>query len=255
MSTYENKKNPAAQQLVSCVKGSPNCAERDNFNAYSELKAQAATIQTRLLEAKKTWYDSAGKIKQYNNELESESKIKARETTDEWKIQFDLIYKSMEDNFNNISSLENYCPRAESLSKKYLSLTNKVNDQTKKTIKQANINHRLAAFYDNSDYYEDLLYYFKWVYWVMFLFVIVMLFMSGQYRNVKTYVLIIILAAFPTLLMKPIVTWVNTHVSQVKINTLWFSFIILGSLVVSMLYYSGNFAMPNEKIEMAPSSK
>ena len=82
-----------------------------------------------------------------------------------------------------------------------------------------------------------------------------MLFMSGQYRNVKTYVLIIILAVFPTLLMKPIVTWVNTHVSQVKINTMWFSFIILGSLVVSMLYYSGNFAMPNEKIQLAPPSK
>ena len=63
------------------------------------------------------------------------------------------------------------------------------------------------------------------------------------------------MAAFPTLLMKPIVTWVNTHVSQVKINTLWFSFIILGSLVVSMLYYSGNYAMPNEKIELAPPSK
>ena len=255
MSTYENKKNPAAQQLDTCVKGSANCPERDNFNAYSNLKTQAATIQTRLLEAKKTWYDSAGKIKQYNSELESESKIKARETTDDWKGKFDLLYKALEDSFNNISSLESYCPRAESLSMKYLSLTEKINDKTKKTIKQANINHRLAAFYDNSDYYEDLLYYFKWVYWVMFLFVIVMLFMSGQYRNVKTYVLIIVLAAFPTLLLKPIVTWVNTHVSQVKINTMWFSFIILGSLVVSMLYYSGNFAMPNEKIEMAPPPK
>ncbi len=253
MSTYENKRNPAAQQLDTCVKGSPNCPERDNFNAYSDLKAQAATIQTRLLEAKKTWYKSANKESQYGNELESESKIKAREKTADWKIEFDMLYKSIEDSFNNITSLETYCPRAESLSQKYNLLTSKENDNTKKTIKQANINHRLAAFYDNNDYYDDLLYYFKWVYWVMFLFCIVMLFMSGQYRNVKTYVLIIVLAAFPTLIMQPTITWVNTHVSQVKINTMWFSFIILGSLVVSMLYYSGNFAMPNEKIALAPA--
>ena len=253
MSTYENKKNPAAQQLSTCVKGSPNCPERDNFNAYNELKANAATIETRLLEAKKTWYDSAGKTKQYNTELKSESEIKAREKTDNWKIEFDLLYKAIEDSFNNITSLEKYCPQAENLTLEYLNLTGKKNKHIEKTIKQANIDHRIAAFYDNNDYYEDLLYYFKWVYWVMFIFCIVMLFISGQYRNVNTYVLIIVLAAFPTLLMKPIITWVNTHVSQVKINTMWFSFIILGGLVVSLLYYSGNYAMPNEKISLTPS--
>ena len=221
MSTYENKRNSSAQELNTCIEGSPNCPERDNFNAYAELKTQAATIQTRLLEAKKTWYSSANKLTQYNSELVSESKIKAREKTDDWKIEFDMLYKAIEDNFSNITSLETYCPRAENLSKQYVSLTHKQNNNTKKTIKQANINHRLAAFYDNNDYYEDLLYYFKWVYWVMFLFCIVMLFMSGQYRNINTYVIIIVLAAFPTLIMQPSITWVNTHVSQVKINTMW----------------------------------
>ena len=255
MSTYENKKNPASQKLTSCVKGQ-DCAERDNFNAYTELKAQAGNIQTRILEAKKKWYDSAGKVSDgtYNKELELESKIKARETTGEWKIKFDMLYNALKDNFNTVSSLEKYCPKAEVLSQNYTSLTDKTNDKEKETIKQANINHRLASFYDNNDYYEDLLYYFKWVYWVMFLFCIVMLFMSGQYRNVKTYVLIMVLAAFPTLIMQPTITWVNTKINPVKINNMWFSFIILASLVVSLLYYSGNYSIPNDTNPTTPPS-
>lgn len=247
-STYENKANPMNQQLNTCVQGSPNCPERDNFNAYNELKSNAETIQTKLLDAKKTWYASANKAEQYKTELAEESKVKAREKTDDWKVEFDLLYKAIEDGLLNVKSQESYCPNAESLDIQYRKLTENKNKNIKKTIKQAHIDHRLAGFYDNSDYYEDLLYYFKWVYWVMFIFCIVMLFISGQYRNVKTYVFFIVLAAFPTLIMQPTITWVNTHVSQVKINTMYFSFLILGSLVVSMLYYSGNYAMPTEKI-------
>jgi len=246
--TYENKANPAAQELNTCIQGSADCPERDNYNAYSEMKAQAATIQTRLLEAKKTWYVSAYKKTEYKDELGEESKIKAREKTANWKVEFDLLHHNIEDGLFNIKSLEAYCPNAEIMGQQYISLTKKKNDDIKKTIKQAHIDHRLAGFYDNSDYYEDLLYYFKWIYWVMFLFCVVMLFMSGQYKNVKTYVFFIVLAAFPTLIMQPVNTFINTHVSQVKINTMYFSFLILGSLVVSMLYFSGNFAMPTEKI-------
>ena len=75
-----------------------------------------------------------------------------------------------------------------------------------------------------------------------------MLIMSGQWRNIKTYVFFMVLAAFPTLLLQRGVTWANTNISQVKINTLYLVFLIMGGLMVSMLYYSGNLAMPTEKI-------
>ncbi len=125
ITTYENKANPAAQELNTCVKGSADCPERDNFNAYSELKSQAATIQTKLLESKKTWYSSANKIDQYKNELGRESRTKAREKTEDWKVEFDLIYKAIEEGLFNVNSLESYCPNAESLDEQYLSLIEK----------------------------------------------------------------------------------------------------------------------------------
>ena len=255
ITTYENTANVMAQELNTCVQGSPNCPERDNFNAYSDLKAKAATIQTRLLDAKKTWYKSANKESQYKTELGYESKLKAQEKTNEWKIEYGLLSQAIEDSFFNIKSLEAYCPNAENLDVQYLSLIDNDNKEIKKTIKQAHIDHRLASFYDNGDYYNDLLYYVKWVYWIMFLFCAVNLFISGQYRNVKTYVFFIVLAAFPTLIMQPSITWANTHISQVKINTLYFGFLIMGSLIVAMLYYSGNFAMPTEKIPQTPASQ
>ena len=75
-----------------------------------------------------------------------------------------------------------------------------------------------------------------------------MLIMSGQWRNIKTYVFFVVLAAFPTLILQKGITWANTNISQVKINTLYLIFLIMGGLIVSMLYYSGNLAMPTEKI-------
>ena len=80
-----------------------------------------------------------------------------------------------------------------------------------------------------------------------------MLFMSGQFRNVKAYWFFIVLLAFPTLALQPIITWANTNISQVKINTLYFIFLIMGGLVISLLYYSGNYAMPMEKIQQPQS--
>ena len=44
--TYENKANPMNQQLNTCVQGSADCTERDNFNAYSELKSKAETFSS-----------------------------------------------------------------------------------------------------------------------------------------------------------------------------------------------------------------
>jgi hypothetical protein len=241
------------QNLDTCVKGSATCEERDNYNAYNELKAKSKTIGTRLLDLKKTWYKSANKEQQYINEIKYESKIKAKEKTDQWKFEFDNIYNSIKTTYFNLETMEKYCPTAEFMVSKYRKDNIKKHVDTKNTIKEANIENRLTAFYNNSDYYEDLLYYIKWIYWVMVLFCIVMLFMSGQFRNVKAYWFFIVLLAFPTLALQPIITWANTNISQVKINTLYFIFLIMGGLVISLLYYSGNYAMPMEKIQQPQS--
>ena len=155
---------------------------------------------------------------------------------------------------NSFQSLESYCPGAEKLNIKYMSVIKDDNVESKKLIRQAQIDERMASYYNNNNYYNDILYYFKWVYWVLFLLCFVMLIMSGQYRNIKTYIFFIVLAVFPTLIMKHGITWANTNISQVKINTLYLIFIIMGGLIVSMLYYSGNLAMPTEKITPPPQS-
>jgi len=245
--TYEV--SSGIQKLETCVKGSPNCEERDNYNAYDELKAKSKTINSRLMDLKKKWYVSAGKEDVYTTEVEHEAKVKSRIKTDEWKLEFDQLYSTVDKYLKPLKSMEKYCPQAEYISDKLINLNKDKTKEKEDIIKKADLDNRLTAFYNNNDYYEDLLYYIKWLYWVMVLFCVVMLFMSGQFRNVKAYLFFIILFAFPTIILQPTITWANTNISQVKLNTLYITFLIMGGLIISMLYYSGNFAMPVEKIQ------
>lgn len=245
--TYEV--STGVQKFDTCVKGSPTCPERDNYNAYANLKADSKTIDTRVMNLKKIWYKSANKEDQYKKEVEHQAKAKAREKTKEWKLEFDQLYSSIDSYLKKIKSMEEYCPQTEYMAQKLKSITNEQTKEKKNIIKQADLDNRLTSFYNNNDYYEDLLYYIKWLYWVMVLFCVVMLFMSGQFRNVRTYIFFIILFIFPTVILQPVITWANTNISHVKLNTLYLIFLIMGGLIISMLYYSGNYAMPIEKIQ------
>ena len=254
--TYEKDVTGGVQTLDKCkgVNGLPTdqsaCdAETAAYNTYANLRTNKETIDARKKAAKKGWYKSAGKQDQYNKEVGWEAEAKAKVVTDKWTTDFELLHNNIENNYHNIKSLEKYCPGAEKLDIKYLSLIKKDNVEAKKLIEKANIDQRMAEFYNNNDYYNDLLYYIKWVYWVMFLLCVVMLFMSGQYRNIKTYLFFIVLAVFPTVILNNVITWANTNISQVKINTLYFIFLIIGGLTVSLLYYSGNMAMPTEIVK------
>lgn len=250
-SKYENDMNPAAQTFNQCQIAPKSQAcdqEMAAYNAYRAEIVKKKTIETDIKQKKKAWYESADKLNKYNEEIGLEAREKAKVITDQWNIEFKSLYDNIENNYHHLSSLEKYCPGAEKLDVKYLSLIKKDNVESEKLIKQANIDQRMAEFYNNNDYYNDLLYYVKWVYWVMFLLCVVMLFMSGQYKNIKTYLFFIVLAAFPTVILNNVITWANTNISQVKLNTLYLIFLIIGSLTVSLLYYSGNMAMPTEVI-------
>ena len=141
------------QNLDTCVKGSATCEERDNYNAYSELKATSKGIDNRVAELKQTWYKSANKEQQYDDELQYEAKIKAKQKTDKWKFEFDNIYNSIKTTYFNLETMEKYCPTAEFMVSKYRKDNIKKHIDTKNTIKKANIENRLTAFYNNSDYY------------------------------------------------------------------------------------------------------
>jgi hypothetical protein len=254
--TYEKDVTGGVQTLDKCkgVNGLPTdqtaCdAETAAYNTYVALRGDKETIDARKRAAKKGWYTSADKLLQYNEEIGLEAEAKAKVVTDKWNDEFTLLYNNIENNYHHIKSLEKYCPGAEKLDMKYLSLIKGDNVEAKKLIEKANIDQRMAEFYNNNDYYNDILYYIKWLYWVLFLLCVIMLFMSGQYKNVKTYLFFIVLAAFPTVILNNVITWANTNISQVKINTLYFIFLIIGSLTVSLLYYSGNMAMPTEMIK------
>jgi len=220
------------------------------YNEYDRKKAQKVNMDQEIKTAKEAWYKAAfnNDLSRYDADAKREGKIKAKEIVNEWKINFDQIYNSIENTSNLFQSFEAYCPTAEKLDIKLLSIIKDDNLESKKLIKQSHIDERMATYYNNGDYYNDILYYIKWLYWVLFIFCFVMLIMSGQYRNIKTYVFFVVLAAFPTLLLQRSITWANTNISPVKINTLYFIFLIMGGLIVSMLYYSGNLAMPAEKI-------
>ncbi len=219
------------------------------YNEYDRLKAQKVGMDQQIKTAKEAWYKAAfNDLSRYDADAKREGKVKAKEIVKEWKLDFDQIYNAIENTSNLFKSFESYCPTAENLHIDHIKIIEKDHIESKKLIKQSNIDERMATYYNNSDYYNDILYYVKWLYWVLFIFCFVMLIMSGQWRNIKTYVFFIVLAAFPTLLLQKSITWANTNISQVKINTLYLIFLIMGGLIVSMLYYSGNLAMPTEKI-------
>lgn len=250
-SKYENDMNPSAQTFNQC-QVAPRSQACDNemaaYNAYRSEIVKSQTIDADIRQKRKAWYESADKLSQYNDEVGLEAEAKAKAVTDKWDSEFKLLYNNIENNYHHIKSLEKYCPGAEKLDIKYLSLIEKDNVESKKLIRKANIDQRMAEFYNNNDYYNDILYYIKWLYWVMFLFCVIMLFMSGQYKNVKTYLFFIVLAIFPTVILNNVITWANTNISQVKLNTLYLIFLLIGGLTVSLLYYSGNMAMPTEVI-------
>ncbi len=254
--TYELDVMGGIQTLDKCkgINGRPTdmsaCdVETTAYNKYADFRSKSETIDADKRQAKKDWYISADKQSKYNEEVGWEAEAKAKAITDKWQNDFTLLYNNIENNYHHIKSLEKYCPGAEKLDIKYLSLIKKDNVESKKIIEKANIDQRMAEFYNNNDYYNDILYYIKWLYWVLFLFCVIMLFMSGQYRNVKTYLFFLVLAIFPTVILNNVITWANTNISQVKINTLYFIFLIIGGLTVSLLYYSGNMAMPTEMIK------
>jgi len=219
------------------------------YNEYDRKKAVKVNIDEEIKTAKEAWYKAAfNDLSRYDADAKREGQRRGKNIVKEWLLDFNQIYNSIENQSSLFQSFESYCPTAENLDIKLLSLIKDDNLKSKNLIKQSHIDERMATYYNNSDYYNDILYYIKWVYWVLFIFCFVMLIMSGQYRNIKTYVFFVVLAAFPTLLLQRSVTWANTNISQVKINTLYFIFLIMGGLIVSMLYYSGNLAMPTEKI-------
>jgi hypothetical protein len=247
----------ACSKHRSCSAGSAmTAAERNKcdaevalYNEYDRLKSEKVGMDVKIKTAKEEWYKAAfNNLSRYDADAKREGGTKAKEIIKEWKIDFDQIYNSIQNTSNLFKSFEAYCPTAENLDINYLKLIKNDNINSKKLIKQSNIDERMATYYNNSDYYNDMLYYIKWVYWVLFIFCFVMLIMSGQWRNIKTYVFFVVLAAFPTLILQKGITWANTNISQVKINTLYLIFLIMGGLIVSMLYYSGNLAMPTEKI-------
>ena len=73
-------------------------------------------------------------LEQYNKEVGWEAEAKAKVITDKWTTDFRLLYDNIENNYHHIKSLEKYCPGAEKLDIKYLSMIKNDNVEAKKLI-------------------------------------------------------------------------------------------------------------------------
>lgn len=151
------------------------------YNEYDRKKSIKVNMDQEIKVAKEAWYKAAfNDLTRYDQDAKREGKTRGKEIVKEWKIDFDLIYNSIQNQSNLFQSFESYCPTAENLDIKLLSVIKDNNLESKNLIKKSHIDERMATFYNNSDYYNDILYYIKWVYWVLFIFCFVMLIMSGQ---------------------------------------------------------------------------
>ena len=225
-------------------------------NNWEEKNAEMQTIEEDERDALKKWYKLRdGDNKAWNEEIRARGKAKVKDELKTWDERVDQFVYSIKGVLSNLKTIETYCPKAENLDSLYMNVLDKSNysvhhidNAIEKTMKKASIAHRLASYYDNNDYYNDLLYYVKWIYWLMALFCVLSLFVTGQWRNIKTYVFLLIILIFPLAILGPVITFANTNISKVKISTLYMTFVIMAALIVSMLYFSGNYAMPTEKI-------